>query len=433
MGSPVSFQAAVSHYVPYHPVSADLLALKLGFNAPVSLKTLAGQLNGMPATTSFNAQWTTPSGTPLGGSVNLTVNSDGTYTVEFIATTNSHVPGLSFDFQVRAYLSAPGMPNCLFFYHAGSVGTNLTKTGKNDYRESGSNPLISMYWNQIVNSATFSVGKSYKWAGPVGTIVDLVDDLVDFAAGAAGAAIGAIIALTREGVSFLHVSLGPGGTFGVIAGVVIFAVADIAGVGAGAALILGTVLGVAIGAVTNAMIQYRSMSPQEIQLAKQVFGSELPYQNVMLTNLAGLNGRAFTAPGVDGKTYCNLGAAYSNTLGSANGAYPAPGELMIHELTHAWQIAHNSFIPGFVCSAVVNQTNYTLGDDVYAYGPAGPVWSDFNLEQQGQIVNQWFAGNNDPGSPQGSWPALATSGNPYFGYIQNNVLTGSAGFSTDWL
>jgi hypothetical protein len=140
------------------------------------------------------------------------------------AFTNSHVVGLSYDFQVRAYLSAPGIPNCLFFYHAGSVGTNVTKTGVDTHQESGSNPLISMYWNQIVSSAaTFSVAKDYKWGGLVGTIEGLVIDLLDIGAGAVGAAIGAVIGLTQEAVGLLHTSLGPGGTLGVIAGLAVVA------------------------------------------------------------------------------------------------------------------------------------------------------------------------------------------------------------------
>jgi hypothetical protein len=119
--------------------------------------------------------------------------------------------------------------------------------------------------------------------------------------------------------------------------------------------------------------------------------------------------------------------AYNNTL-TGNGAYPAKGELMIHELTHAWQIAHNTFVPGFVCSGIVNQANYVMGDDVYAYGAAGPPWSSFNLEQQGQIVNQWFGGDGN----SSAWRAMDQE-NPYYPYISGNILTGSAGYSMSWL
>jgi hypothetical protein len=214
----------------------------------------------------------------------------------------------------------------------------------------------------------------------------------------------------------------------VIGGVLVFAVGAVAGLSLGQALILGTVAGAAIAGVSNASIQYRAMTSAEIALAQKVFGSQLPYGNVQLTNFSGLGGRAFTAPGVDGKTYCNLGAAFVNTLGQGKSSYPANGELLIHELTHAWQISHNSFIPGFVCSGIVNQTNYVMGDDVYLYGPPGPPWSSFNLEQQAQIVNQWFGGDGK----SSQWKPMA-SDNPYARYISENILKGSAGFSTSWL
>lgn len=40
----------------------------------------------------------------------------------------------------------------------------------------------------------------------------------------------------------------------------------------------------------------------------------------------------------------------------------------------------------------INQANDTFGDDVYAFGPAGPGWDSLNLEQQGGIVDEWFGG-----------------------------------------
>ena len=388
---------------------------------PISVKHMVGSPRTL-RTKSYSQQWTTPAGTPLGGNVTLNINSDGTYTVEFRTFSSSVLA--SFDFQLRAYLKTPGGPT-LFFYHAGHVSPDGTD---DTHPEPGSNPLIAMYWNQIAASAVFSVAHDYKWSGVIGTLADLVDDLIDIGAAAAGEAIGVVIGLTREAVGWLGAELGPGGTIGVIAGVLVFAVGAIAGAGIGTALILGTIAGVAIGAVSNALINSRSMTASEIQLAQQVFGSEIPYDDVIFTNLSGVGGRAFTAPGVDGKTYCNLGVtAYNNTL-TGNGAYPAKGELMIHELTHAWQIAHNSFVPGFVCSGIVNQANYVMGDDVYAYGAAGPPWSSFNLEQQGQIVNQWFGGDGN----SSAWRAMDQS-NPYYQYISGNILTGSAGYSMSWL
>ena len=161
-------------------------------------------------------------------------------------------------------------------------------------------------------------------------------------------------------------------------------------------------------------------SDDEIKLAKEVFADTLLLEDVRITNLAGLGGRAFTAPGVDGKTYCNLGLAYDNPLGPGGSAYPQPGQLLIHELTHAWQIAHTDFLPSLMCSGLVNQANFVFGDNVYAYGPPGPDWGEFNLEQQGAIVDQWFGGN---GANQGQYGPM-NHANPYHRYITGNILAG---------
>jgi hypothetical protein len=385
---------------------------------------MSGRLDAIPISKSYTQFVVTPSGTPLGGSVSLNIHSDGTYTVEFIMHSSSILA--SFDFQLRAYLTGNGFPS-FFFYHEGHVSPNGTD---DTHPEPGSNPLIAMYWNEIVNSGVFSVAHDYQWSGVIGTVDGLVHDLLDIGAAAVGTVLGSVIGMTREAIGWLHLTLGPGGTLGVIAGVVVFAVGNIVGLGIGTALILGTVAGVAVGTVTNALIESRSMNAGEIARAREVFGSELPYQDVVLTNLSGLGGRAFTAPGVDGKTYCNLGIPLNRTLGPGpkNGPYPGPGELLIHELTHAWQIAHNSFLPGIVCSGIVNQAQKLMGDNVYAYGSPGPAWADLNLEQQAQIVNEWFSGTSSrqPWSPE-------SHDNPYYKYISGNILTGSAGYSTAWL
>ena len=429
MGQPVSCNTAIKKYVN-HSVSLGVVARKLAMKAPVSVGGLITKLNAMPQSRTLKQDWTTSDGSNMGGTVALTLKSDGTYSVNFDSINHTSLPD-SIDFQVRAYLAAPGLPHALLFGHGGSVGGDLLKgQGEETHQESGTNPLISIYWNEIVSSAVFTVQHDQRLGGVLGW---LVNDLINLGSAAAGFAIGAIIGVTREAIGWLGTTLGPGGTIGVIAGVAVFAVGALAGLPLGSAVILGTVAGVASGAVANALIKTRAMTHDEISAAQTVFGSEVPYGNILFTNLAGQNGRAFTAPGVDGKTYCNLGSVFDNTLGPGNNAYPYKGEVMIHELTHAWQIAHNSFVPGLLCSAIVNQSAYNQGDNVYAYGPAGPDWSAFNLEQQGAIVNQWYAGNNDGGTPQGQFVAMDKSANPYYKYIKGNILAGAAGFSTSWL
>ena len=383
-----------------------------------------------PVTTrSYQGAWTTPPGTPLGGSVTLNIRSDGTYTVEFLTTSTGTAAFLaSYNFQIRAYLGGPGIPT-LFFYHAGTVSDKGTD---DTHPEPGSNPLIQLYWDQIASSATFTVAHDYQWGGLGGVIDDLVKDLLDLGSAVVGAAIGAVIGMTQEALSLLHTALGPGVTLGVIAGVAVFAIGAIAGFGIGEALLVGTIAGAAVGAVAAALIEFRHMNAHEVAMAAKVFGSTLQCANVFFTNFSSPTGRAMTAPGADGKTYCNFGKEYTADMSLLKTSYPVAGEVMIHELTHAWQIEHNSFVPGFVCSGFVNGVNYNFGDNIYQYGVATVPWARLNLEQQASIVNEWFAGSGDYGM-QTPWPGMDRTDNPYYAYITGNILTGSAGYSNTHL
>lgn len=401
------------------PISLDALCHKYG------VKSVRAMIVGHYAqqSKSFDQNIETPSGTPLGGWIHLEIHGNGDYRITFHMHSSS-VLG-DFDFDLRGYLSAPGCPT-FFFHHSGHV----SGVSDNDYPEAGNSPLIAFYWRQLSQSATFTAAKDYQWGGITGTLDRLATDLInlrilDFAAGVVGSALGTVVGVTQEAIGWLNANLGPGGTIGVLAGVAVFAVAAALGQTMVSAVVLGTVAGVAAGAVTDLLIQSRPIQPNEIALATQVFAGSIPYDKVMLTNLAGLGGRAFTAPGVDERIYCNLGSSFSNPAGATNGAYPVAGEILIHELTHAWQISHGHFVPGMLCSGIINQVDYTFGDDVYKYGGAGPGWSVFNLEQQGAIVDQWFAGSgNQAGYPPMDKTVLPSGAceNPYYVYIRDNIL-----------
>ena len=122
---------------------------------------------------------------------------------------------------------------------------------------------------------------------------------------------------------------------------------------------------------------------------------------------------------------------YTGFGDSENPNEQAAGQLFIDELTHAWQIEHRTFLPGLMCEAVTSQST-TLGGDmsVYEYGSPGLDFSEFNPEQQGSIVDEWFAGsgNQGPGKEgtgkqEGFDPCQENDRNPYFRYIRDNIRT----------
>jgi hypothetical protein len=279
--------------------------------------------------------------------------------------------------------------------------------------------LVRDHWDDVKNGS-LTVTRDYSATGFVGFVEDVVKGIADVTATVGGFAAGVVISVGYEmGHAFGGLDLGQ--TFGIIGGVVVFA--------SGGTLLLAVAEGAAAGAVTNAMIKQRPLTPQEINFAKsKVFGDTIPWDRILLTNLSGLRGTAFTMPFIGGKIYVNLASndAYNDPTNFKTGpdrAYPNPGQLFIHELTHAWQTEHAPFLPTFMCKAVVAQTHNTLGDDPYVYGPPGPVWSGFGPEQQAAIVDQWFGGTRVPAAPT---RAAQDPHDPYFPYIRDNIRTGHA-------
>jgi hypothetical protein len=90
----------------------------------------------------------------------------------------------------------------------------------------------------------------------------------------------------------------------------------------------------------------------------------------------------------------------------------SPGTF-IHELTHVWQLHNNPGESDWVARAFAAKINNVP----YAYGPAGPPYSGFNIEQQAQIVQDWFTNSEAAGHE--------LDADPYFIYIRDNIRTGN--------
>jgi LGFP repeat len=333
----------------------------------------------------------TPAGTALGGSVTFTLRSNGTYRIHYLLH-DSGAPG--YDFTVRAiFVASNGLS--LVGQHSGHVGGTLTTGSRDDdFTDEGSNPFIQTCWEQI-KAGTMYVTKDYSTTGVIGFVEDVAKAVLDVVVTVGGFTLGVVIWLGSE----VGQLFGSGG------------------------LVLAGITGVAVGGVTNLMIKQRSLRPDEIAIIDKVFNGVLPTDRITLTNLVGLGGRPFTCPGADKRIYVNIGSeAYDNPTEHAGGAYPAKGEMLVHELTHAWQIEYRSFTPAVVCEGIVNQADHTFGQSVYAYGPPGSPWKSFGLEAQAAIVDQWFGGIPAVNAPLRTSKLPMDQSDPYFPYIRDNIL-----------
>src|SRR5215470_17914601 len=135
----------------------------------------------------------------------------------------------------------------------------------------------------------------------------------------------------------------------------------------------------------------RPLTEPETALARSVFLDTLPYRIVFIANDLGIGGRPWTESTLGGYQihFGNLG--YRDATASI--VWPGFGPInavFIHELTHVWQGSHSSFHEGYMIRSGLSQAwAWLTNSDAYNY-TAGSNWSDYNVEQQAHIVEDWF-------------------------------------------
>ena len=188
----------------------------------------------------------------------------------------------------------------------------------------------------------------------------------------------------------------------------------------------------AAGRTLIGKLHSRTMNDQEWEMAEYIFRGTLPHRSdILLTNLAGLEGRPFTYPMAPFGTpvLVNLAGDYDpdNTI--------ADGALLFHELMHVSQAKHAGLPQVFLYDAAGDLI--TEGDDAYFFEP-GDDWGDFNLEQQASIVEGWTIGatrklaslpKSQDHFDRGARRQFAM-GSPLFRYINDNVRRPGAGGTT---
>ncbi len=167
-----------------------------------------------------------------------------------------------------------------------------------------------------------------------------------------------------------------------------------------------TILSVALPAAVQAEgIQQRPMTPQEYAWAnEEIFGGTLP-PGIVISNMIGLNSAPFTFPEFGGAVWVNLGP---QDWQSPKNTDPVT---FTHELTHAWQIAHDPLLTAWMGAELIAQINRERAYDLPPM--TGQPWGSFNPEQQAVIVQTWVHNgySTDPADP-------------YFPYIQANIRAG---------
>lgn len=411
--------ATLPRYVPGEGLNVSEVADFVRMERPVSLNALVAKINSLPESVPFHQIIET--GTALGGEVTITLNRNGSYRFKGFMRASG---ALSFSFRISAVVRSPNNQVTVAAQRSGEVfGTDTPGDRQFNWDEVNNNDptrmqLIRNTWPDI-SGGTMVVNRSSELSGVLGTAVDIAKDVGEFflVAETLGPSLAICLIIGSE-LGNAGVSVpGLGGVVGLgIVGGSLFIWGPLA---IGPAILIG----VAAGAVVDSMVKIRRLKPFEEDFARVVFGDSLNFENIRLTNLSGLKTRPFTLPTVDNTILINIGNSFNAPTQAVFDSYPAKGQLLIHELTHAWQIQHASlkdgYVPGWLCRGITD-SNYTPG-------PAGTPWSSFGVEAQGSIVDQWFGGNKGgKKKPEPDTPAATpmSENNEYFRYIRDNIRLG---------
>jgi hypothetical protein len=92
----------------------------------------------------------------------------------------------------------------------------------------------------------------------------------------------------------------------------------------------------------------------------------------------------------------------------------------MHELTHAWQWAHDAFSPAKMWGAI--KRNFLSAEEVsrlYDMCFNGCPWRDMHSEGQAEVVEYWY------GKYRVNLDSDDARNDPFFRYIANNIRMGN--------
>lgn len=420
--------ATLQRYARSDTIVVDSVAQYLRMERPYTVSALMDRIAALPD--SITLHQTINTGTALRGEVTVTLHRDGRYRFSgFMRATG--IP--SFSFRVGAVVRSANGQAAIALQRSGEVfGTDTPGHRQHDWDESGLRARDARFIRELwpdLSTATLSVTRSSEVSGLLGTASTVIVDLVKFlvVAETFGGAL-AVCALIGEELGQAGVDLpGLGGVVGVaIVGGALIIWGPLA---LGPAILLG----VAAGAIVDALVKIRPLRAFEEAFARQVFGNSLDFTKIRITNMLGIGSRGFTMPTLDDHILLNIGtsdAMFTSPTTATSASYPMPGQLLIHELVHAWQIQHatalQGFVPGWICEGLIEQEG--VGRNAYTYGPPTATWGSMHNEAQAHLVDDWFAGTGRVASETvttaQSGPRPMDPGNPYFGYIENNLQAG---------
>lgn len=340
----------------------------------------------------FHIDIVTPNGISLGGNIDATISSNGHWQIQ----THVHNSGaIKYNYQlVVKIVTSNGIVYA--FQHGGSAeGTENFDISHgprrdDDWNNSGSAIIVQSNWN-LINNGNLQWRMFYS-----DDIASVFSDLANSVAGDGKLLItlaGDVVTQTVNGVAHVFNQTVDG-----IGNLAKCAVQDIKGIADATGFFInqaGQYIYFAGGGFFNLVLhgdfpQTRSIHQDEYNWANaMVFNNTLPpIDKIKLFNFTSNDDhRFYTWPGIGDYIYMNIGDAFNNpmTYLDASRCYPAPGQVFIHELTHAWQIWH--YTPIGMTQRYLNEggssmANYQLNC------PPNTINTNYKIEQEATMVDR---------------------------------------------
>lgn len=341
----------------------------------------------------------------LGGSVTVTVNSDGSVRWQGHAH-DSGADGYSFGISA---LLRPSSGPVIALVHNGHVGGTFTPGSRDhDWDETDPpRPLITESLSGYIDGK-FEIQVEYH--SDIGsTFESLINWLVKFGGGSLLSGTGVLVFVGVEVGSLITTgSFVPGAR--ILAGVLWMAGPS------------NTLLAIIADGIASLGSKVNEVSQDDYDWANaEVFEGTLPPREVLqLTDTLGPGNRAFTFPGPDRITL-NMGSYGLNNPRKYHAPPKADGQIFIHELVHACQIYYSVYdLPrlGAVLAVKICEAD---GINPYKYGHAGFDYTELNIEQQAQIVSDWFVGSSNADDITDHTGKPKDLDSPYYRYIVENL------------
>ena len=140
---------------------------------------------------------------------------------------------------------------------------------------------------------------------------------------------------------------------------------------------------------TRAKKEGRPLTELEVKLAQSVFNTAINYSDVRIANFKVVPWQASNVAVTPNGNIYFPGDTYREDFGSGH-TYISDKAWFIHEMTHVWQYQTgvNVIAQGLLLQFIYYGSFKLI--DVYGYKDLSKPFSDYNIEQQGDLVAQYY-------------------------------------------